>query len=192
VSSDVTTQSLDAVVASDASLVRILVNGTLAPADLDATTLSSTRAAALEAELAVVASRGSILRIDVRTPAGALLFASDSLARATTSSPDFVRAATGSTGRASDRPPIRSSAPLRSSRIAPGHSGEPFARPDGDAATPTPSRSIAASRRDRAPHTDGIAGRGVDPVPDLPSAHRRLRRQAVASVEATRQPLTGC
>src|SRR5664280_1529823 len=64
VSSDVTTQSVDAVVASDASLVRVLVNGTVEPADLDATTLSSTRAAALEAELAVVASRGNILRID--------------------------------------------------------------------------------------------------------------------------------
>src|ERR1017187_2377979 len=65
VSSQMTTQSIDAVVAADASLVRILVNGTLGPADLDPATLSSTRAAALQAELAVVASRGDILRIEV-------------------------------------------------------------------------------------------------------------------------------
>ena len=97
VSSHVTTQSLDAVVAADASLVRILVNGTLAPADLDPATISSARAAALQSELAVVASRGNILRIEMRTPAGALLFASDGLAQATSSSPDFARAAAGST-----------------------------------------------------------------------------------------------
>ena len=66
VSSHVTTQSLDAVVAADASLVRILVNGTLAPADLDPATISSARAAALQSELAVVASRGNILRIDAK------------------------------------------------------------------------------------------------------------------------------
>jgi len=43
VSSNVTTQTLDGVVAADESLVRILVNGTVLPPDLDPTTLSAPR-----------------------------------------------------------------------------------------------------------------------------------------------------
>ena len=78
VSSHVTTQSLDALVAADASLLRILVNGTIVPADLDPATLTTDRSAALQAELAIIVGRGGMLRIDVRTPAGVLLFASDS------------------------------------------------------------------------------------------------------------------
>jgi len=97
VSSNVTTQTLNGVVAADESLVRILVNGTVLPTDLDPTTLTSARAAVLRSELALVASRGNILRVDVRTPAGALLFASDGRASARMSSADFRRAAAGST-----------------------------------------------------------------------------------------------
>ena len=97
VSSHVTSQSLDAVVTADASLVRILVNGTVVPADLDPTTLQPTRVATLQAEMAVVARRGIIERLEVRTPTGGFLFASDGRAQAATSSPDFAMAAGGST-----------------------------------------------------------------------------------------------
>jgi diguanylate cyclase (GGDEF)-like protein len=195
VSSHVTTQSLDAVVAADASLVRILVNGTLGPVDLDPATLPSTRVAALQAELAVVVSRGNILRIEVRTPAGAFLFASDGLAQAKTSSPDFARAAAGSTSA----------------------SIEPTADPQvGTSQILTESlpvtaggivRAVLVVTRDAEPVLARIgAARQEIVVLTLTaalvvafilylifrSAHGRLRRQTVALVEATRRdPLTG-
>ncbi|HEY5274955.1 MAG TPA: diguanylate cyclase [Coriobacteriia bacterium] len=195
VSSHVTTQSLDAVVAADASLVRILVNGTLGPADLDPATLPSARAAALQAELAVVVSRGNIVRIEVRTPAGAFLFASDGLAQAKTSSPDFARAVAGSTsasiGPTAD-PQVGTSQILTES--LPVTAGGIV-------------RAVLVVTRDAEPVLARIgAARQEIVVLTLTaalvvafilylifrSAHGRLRRQTVALVEATRRdPLTG-
>ena len=195
VSSHVTTQSLDAVVAADTSLVRILVNGTLEPADLNPATLSSTRAAALQAELAVVASRGNILRIDVRTPSGALLFASDGLARATTSSPDFARAAAGSTSATieptADAHVGTSQALTESLPITTGGNVLAVLTVMRDA-EPVLAR-IAAARQEIVLLTLSAA-LVVAFILYLifRSAHGRLRRQTVALVEATRRdPLTG-
>jgi diguanylate cyclase (GGDEF)-like protein len=195
VSSHVTTQSIDAVVAADASLVRILVNGTLGPADLDPATLSSTRAATLQAELAVVASRGDILRIEVRTPTGALLFASDGLAQSATESPDFAVAAAGSTsasiGPAAD--PQLGTAQVFTEAL-----------PITTAGT---VRAVLTVTRDAQPVLARIEAARQEIVfvtltaalivafvlyLIFRSAHGRLRRQTVALVEATRRdPLTG-
>jgi diguanylate cyclase (GGDEF)-like protein len=195
VSSDVTTQSVDAVVASDASLVRVLVNGTVEPADLDATTLSSTRAAALEAELAVVASRGNILRIDVRTPAGAFLFASYSLAQAATSSPDFARAAAGSTsasiGPTAD-PQLGTSQILTESLpVTSGGAVRAVLTVTRDA-EPLLARIEAARREIVLLTLSAALVVALILFLIFRSAHGRLRRQTVALVEATRHdPITG-
>jgi diguanylate cyclase (GGDEF)-like protein len=195
VSSNVTAQSLDAVVAADASLVRILVNGTLAPADLDPTTLISARAAALQAELAVVASRGNILRIELRTPAGAFLFASDGLAEATASSPDFAQAAAGSTSASIE--------PAADPRFGTSQILTESLPVTADGIV----RAVLTVTRDAEPVLGRIgAARQQIVLLTLSaalvvafvlylifrSAHGRLRRQTGALVEATRRdPLTG-
>ena len=195
VSSHVTSQSLEAVVTADASLVRVLVNGTLVPADLDPATLTTARVTTLQAQLAVVASRGNIVRIEVRTPAGAFLFASDGSARDTPASPGFAKAVTGSTSA----------------------SIEPAADPQlGTSQVLTESlpittggivRAVLTVTRDAEPVLARMdAARQEIVVLTLAaalivafflylifrSAHRRLGRQTVALVEATRRdPLTG-
>jgi diguanylate cyclase (GGDEF)-like protein len=195
VSSHVTTQSLDAVVAADASLARILVNGTLLPQDLEPATLTAERSAALQSELAVVVRRGDMLRLEVRTTGGALLFASDGLADAETTSPEFAQAASGSTAA----------------------SIGPTADPQFDTTqTLTEWLPITA---DGAVHGVLMVTRDAEPVLArigaarqeivvltltasvvvavilyliFRSAHGRLRRQTIALVEATRRdPLTG-
>jgi diguanylate cyclase (GGDEF)-like protein len=195
VSSHVTTQSLDAVVAADASLVRILVNGTLAPADLDPATISSARAAALQSELAVVVSRGNIVRIEMRTPAGAFLFASDGLAEATSSSPDFARAVAGSTSASiepTSDPQLGTSQILTESLpVTAGGIVRAVLTVTRDA-EPVLAR-IGAARQEIVLLTL-TAALVVAFVLYLifRSAHGRLRRQTVALVEATRRdPLTG-
>jgi len=195
VSSHVTTQSLDAVVAADASLVRILVNGTLLPADLDPATLPSTRVATLQAEMAVVVSRGNIGRIEVRTPAGGFLFASDGLAQAATSSPDFALASAGSTSASigpSADPQGRTSQVLTESLpITSGGIVRAVLTVTRDA-EPVLAR-IAAARQEIVLLTLSAA-LVVAFILYLifRSAHGRLRRQTTALVEATRRdPLTG-
>ncbi len=195
VSSDVTAQSLDATVTSDASLVRVLVNGTVEPADLDPGTITSARAATLQAALAVVASRGDIVRIEARTPSGSFLFASDGLAQAEPSSPDFVRAASGSTSASigttanpqagtsqilTESLPVTSGGVVRAVLTVTRHADTLLAR-------------IEAARREIVLLTL-TASLAVALILYLifRSAHRRLRRQTVALVEATRlDPLTG-
>jgi diguanylate cyclase (GGDEF)-like protein len=195
VSSHVTSQSLDAIVTSDASLVRILVNGTLVPADLDPTTLQPTRVATLQAEMAVVARRGIIERLEVRTPTGGFLFASDGRAQAATSSPDFAMAAGGSTfasigpnadSQLGTSQVLTESLPITSGGIV---------------------RAVLTVTRDAEPILARIAAAQQEIVIltlsaalvvafilylIFRSAHRRLRRQTAALVEATRRdPLTG-
>lgn len=195
VSSHVTTQSLDSVVAADASLVRILVNGSLVPADLDQASITPARAAALQAELAVVASRGNILRIEASTPAGVFLFASDGLERVATSSPDFVRSAGGSTSASIGPSPGRE---LGTSQVL----TESLPITSGGVV-----RAVLTVTRDAEPLLARIAAARQEIVLVtltaalvvafilyliFRSAHRRLRRQTAALVEATRRdPLTG-
>ncbi len=195
VSSHVTTQSLDAVVAADASLVRILVNGTLTPADLDPTTLSSARAATIQAELAVVVSRGNMLRIEVRTPKGALLFASDGLAVATLSSPDFAQAAAGSTSasiepatdpRLGTSQVLTETLPITAGGVV--HAVLSVTRD----ATPVLDRIGAARQQIVILTLSAALAVAIILYLIFRSAHGRLRRQTAALVAAThRDPLTG-
>jgi diguanylate cyclase (GGDEF)-like protein len=195
VSSHVTTQSLDAVVGADASLVRILVNGTLVPGDLDRATLTPARSAVLQTQLAVVVSRGNMLRIEVRTPDGALLFASDGLAKATTSSPDFARAAAGSTSASIEPtadPQFGTSQILTEALpITAGGTVHAVLAVTRDA-TPVLAR-IGATRQEIVALTLSAAVVvAIMLYLIFRSAHGRLRRQTLALVEATRRdPLTG-
>jgi diguanylate cyclase (GGDEF)-like protein len=96
VSAQLSTVSVGSVVGNDTALVRVLVNGTLTPADLDVANLTAERVAALEAKLASVVARGEMLRAEVRAPGGDLLFASDDQPLPPASSADFAKAASGS------------------------------------------------------------------------------------------------
>jgi diguanylate cyclase (GGDEF)-like protein len=96
VSAQLSTVSLESVVGNDTSLVRVLVNGTLTPADLTVANLPPERIAALQANLATVVTRGGMLRAEVRAPDGQILFASDGRALPPASSTDFAKAASGS------------------------------------------------------------------------------------------------
>lgn len=195
VSSHVTTQSLDAVATADVSLVRILVNGTLVPTDLDPATLTSDRAAALQTKLAVVVSRGNMLRVDVRTPTGALLFASDGLAPSSMSSLDFTRAAGGSTSASiapTTEPQFGTSQALTESLpITTGGTVQAVLTVTRDA-EPVLTR-IAEARQEIVVLTLSAAlVVAIILYLIFRSAHGRLRRQTVALVEAThRDPLTG-
>jgi diguanylate cyclase (GGDEF)-like protein len=195
VSSHVTTQSLDAVVAADASLARILVNGTLLPPDLDPDTLTPSRAAALQSELAVVVSRGNMLRLEVRTPAGALLFSSDGSAQGDTSSPDFARAAAGSTA-ASIEPttdPRFGTSQLLTERLPITTDGVVHAVLTVTRDAEPVLARIGAARQEIVVLTLTAAiVVAVILYLIFRSAHGRLRRQTLALVEATRRdPLTG-
>ncbi|MBF6606251.1 MAG: diguanylate cyclase [Chloroflexi bacterium] len=195
VSSHLTTQSLAAVVGDDASLVRILVNSTLVPADLDPATLTSARAAVLQSELAVVVSRGNLLRLDVRTPGGALLFASDAFAASATSSADFATAAAGSTAASIEPatdPRFGTSQILTESLpITSGGTVQAVLTVTRDA-EPVLAR-IGAARQEIVLLTLSAAVVvAVILYLIFRSAHRRLQRQTVALVEAARRdPLTG-
>jgi diguanylate cyclase (GGDEF)-like protein len=103
VSSYLSTASLNSVVGNDTRLVRVLVSGTLTPADLDAAGVSPERAAEIQAKLAtIVAQEGGasgardMLRAEVRAPDGRLLFSSDGRQLPLASDADFARAAAGS------------------------------------------------------------------------------------------------
>jgi diguanylate cyclase (GGDEF)-like protein len=95
VSAHLTTESLSAVVGSDTALVRVLVNGTLTPADLDPAQLTPDRAASIEARLGAVVDRGGMLRAEIRNPAGDSLYSSDGRPRSVASTADFAKAAGG-------------------------------------------------------------------------------------------------
>ena len=96
VSTQLSNAALDSVVGNDTSLVRILVNGTLTPADLSPASLTPDRVAELRTKLAAIAERGDILRAEVRAPDGQLLFASDEQALPLASTTDFQKAVSGS------------------------------------------------------------------------------------------------
>ncbi|HVA75949.1 MAG TPA: HD domain-containing phosphohydrolase [Acidimicrobiales bacterium] len=96
VSSHLSTAALDSVVGDDTALVRVLVNGTLTPDDLTATGVTPARLATVEAKLAAVVVQGGMLRAEVRTPDGRLLFASDGRPLPVVSTTDFAKAAAGS------------------------------------------------------------------------------------------------
>jgi len=70
------TAKLEAVVEGDAATVRSFVNGFVGPADLSGAS-PATRTADVQASLTSLAERGTILRIEIRDPAGVIRLSSD-------------------------------------------------------------------------------------------------------------------
>ena len=97
VSSQSSQTMLNAIVGSDAATVRGFANAYLVPADLRPGDLSPTRAAALQAQVRTIVSDGQILRIEVRSPTGAILLsdADDPAGAPGLLTPDFAAAAGG-------------------------------------------------------------------------------------------------
>ncbi len=95
VSTQLTSGTLNSVVGDDTSLVRVLVNGTLTPADLSPADLTAERVATLGAKLSVVVARDAMIRAEVRTLGGTLLFSSDGRTLPILGQADFARAAQG-------------------------------------------------------------------------------------------------
>lgn len=69
----VRTSTLSSVVARDASLIELFVNGSLRPSDLDSDGPGATRAAHLGRQLAALAVEDGVLRIEIRDRAGTVL-----------------------------------------------------------------------------------------------------------------------
>jgi diguanylate cyclase (GGDEF)-like protein len=195
VSTQLSSVALDSVIGDDTSLARVLVNGALTPADLSAANLTPDRITELQAKLAAVVSRGGMLRAEVRTPDGQLLFASDPQPLQLASSKDFAKAASGSSAASIVAAP---NADFGTSQVL------AVALPiisDGSV------RAVFVVNRDAVPILQGIeATRGLIVAVTLSaalivafvlylifrSAQRRLTRQTQALVEATRRdPLTG-
>ena len=65
--------AMNATVAADAAIIRTFANGELTASDLDDAALDAARAAGLEADLAALATRAGLERIDIRSPSGAIL-----------------------------------------------------------------------------------------------------------------------
>jgi hypothetical protein len=195
VSSQLSTVSLESVVGNDTALARVLVNGTLTPADLSVANLTPDRLAALQAKLAAVVTRGGMLRAEVRSPDGQLLFASDGRTLQPASPTDFARAASGSSAAS----------------IVPASNGDFGTSQVLAEALPIISegsvRAVFVVIRDAVPILNGIeTTRGMIVSVTLSaalivafvlylifrSAQRRLTRQTHALLEATRRdPLTG-
>lgn len=95
VSAHLSTSRLESVVQDDTGVVRIVVNGTLTPADLDRANLTPDRLQVLQTQLSAVVSRGGMLRVEVRAPDGGTLFSSDGRALSTGPEADFLKAAGG-------------------------------------------------------------------------------------------------
>jgi diguanylate cyclase (GGDEF)-like protein/putative nucleotidyltransferase with HDIG domain len=69
--------TLSATAARDRTLVELFVNGSLTPADVDADGPDPSRARELESLLATLVREDQMLRAEIRTPAGAVLVASE-------------------------------------------------------------------------------------------------------------------
>ena len=195
VSAQLSNVSLESVVGDDTSLVRVLVNGTLTPADLSLANLTPARIAALQAQLAAVVTRGGMLRAEVRTPDGQILFASDGRTLPPASLSDFAKAASGSTAGS----------------IIPTSNGDYGTSQVLAEALPIIAdgsvRAVFVVNRDAVPILQAIeTTRGMIVAVTLSaalivafilflifrSAQRRLTRQTQALLEATRRdPLTG-
>jgi diguanylate cyclase (GGDEF)-like protein len=195
VSAQLSTTSLESVVGNDTALARILVNGTLTPADLSAANLTADRVFALQAKLAAVVTRGGMLRAEVRSPDGLLLFASDGQPLPVASSADFAKAATGT-----------SAASIVAAPNASFGTAQVLAETLPIISQGT-VRAVFVVNRDAVPILQGIeTTRGQIVAVTLSAAlvvavilylifrstQRRLTRQTQALLEATRRdPLTG-
>jgi diguanylate cyclase (GGDEF)-like protein/putative nucleotidyltransferase with HDIG domain len=96
VSQHFTTSILNSIVGNDAATVRTYVNGNMTAADLtDAP--DATRVATQTEQLTALATRGEILHVEIRDPAGRVLFSdsAEAVGAETTASPSFAKALTG-------------------------------------------------------------------------------------------------
>ena len=77
-SAHLTTATLNATISRDASLAELFVNGNLRPCDLASAGVDATRRAQLDSQLRALTRNDQILRVDVRSSSGQILFASES------------------------------------------------------------------------------------------------------------------
>ena len=97
------TAAMNATVAADAAIVRTFANGELVASDLDdGGSLDAERAAGLEADLAALATRAGLERIDIRSPSGTILLSTQAGVRGSVvpASDAFAAAASGATNAA--------------------------------------------------------------------------------------------
>ena len=73
VSAQFSTSVINATVAHDRTTIRAFVEGNLAPADLAPGPIEATHLERLQGQLAYLVDRGEVLRIEIRTPEGAVL-----------------------------------------------------------------------------------------------------------------------
>jgi diguanylate cyclase (GGDEF)-like protein len=195
VSAQLSTVSLDSVVGDDTALVRVLVNGTLTPADLNGATLTPERVAEIQARLATVVTRGGMLRAEVRAPDGALLLSSDGQQAPLASRPDFAKAVAGSSSASIVAAPSgvfgTSQVLAEALPIITGGSVRAVFVVDRDAAPIL--QNIEATRQQIVAATlSGALVVAFALFLIFRSAQRRLTRQTAALLEATRRdPLTG-
>jgi diguanylate cyclase (GGDEF)-like protein len=195
VSAHLTTASLESVVNDDTALVRILVNGTLTPADLEAEVLTPERRTELTAKLATVVTQGGMLRVEVRSSGGTALFGSDDRSLPVISAPDYAQAAGGSSAASIVAAPVDDyGTPQVLAEHLPIISGGEVLAVIVVSRDAVPIlASIEAVRRDVVLVT--LAAALIVAVLlflIFRSAHRRLGRQTQALLEATRHdPLTG-
>jgi diguanylate cyclase (GGDEF)-like protein len=97
VSADFSATTLNSTVGADAAMVRLFVSSSLAPDDLGPAGLTPARRASLDERLGFLVRPGQILRVEVRSPDGRVVAASDPSAQGATipASPDFTTALMG-------------------------------------------------------------------------------------------------
>ena len=198
------TAAMNATVAADAAIVRTFANSELTAQDLASAQTDERRATRLEADLAALATRAGIERIDIREPDGRILLTTDPAARGEQGprSEAFTSATAGSTnaaivaagdatdtaaGATSDHPVLREYLPLiDASGTTDAVAGVwRDARPIVGALGHVQEQMLVVTLAAAA-----IAALLLYLV--FRAAHLRIRRQTVELLEATyRDPLTG-
>jgi diguanylate cyclase (GGDEF)-like protein len=102
VSADFSATTLNSTVGADAAVVRLFVSSSLSPDDLGRAGLTPARQASLDERLGFLVRPGQILRVEVRSPDGRVVAASDPSAQgaSTPVTSDFTTALTGRTATA--------------------------------------------------------------------------------------------
>ncbi len=97
VSAQFSTSVINATVAHDRTTIRAFVEGNLVPADLAPGPIEASRLERLQGQLAYLVDRGEVLRIEIRTPEGAVLMSDTSGLRGAVVAPssEFLEAVAG-------------------------------------------------------------------------------------------------
>ncbi len=196
------TQTLNATVARDRTLVRIFVDGNLQPGDL---TLGGdpARVDLLQRQLAAYVERGEILRVELRSLDGRVLLSNDTTIRGASAptSPGFDRALAAQISAEIVSGPSRHAGQATLPTDAVLEEFVPLATVDGDV------RAVFGIWRDARPILAALTGIRNDSVMvtlgaaavlalilfiTFRAANARIARQTAELVEATRRdPLTG-